>query len=77
MCPVPAPAPIVAPCATVSGATPGLPCIFPFRHFGKVYYACTLDGGAGKAWCSTRVDIYGNHQLGNWGDCNTSTCKVA
>merc|ERR1711953_440050 len=60
-------------CMTESGATPNLPCVFPFRHWGKTYWTCTTDGDK-KPWCSTKVDRYGNHQLGNWGDCNLATC---
>jgi len=60
-------------CVTESGATPNLPCVFPFRHWGKTYWTCTTDGDK-KPWCSTKVDRYGNHQLGNWGDCNLASC---
>merc|ERR1711936_694162 len=31
-------------CTTESGATPNLPCVFPFRHWGKTYWTCTTDG---------------------------------
>merc|ERR1711928_241555 len=31
-------------CMTESGATPNLPCVFPFRHWGKTYWTCTTDG---------------------------------
>merc|ERR1711953_1421156 len=48
-------------CMTKSGATPNLPCVFPFRHWGKTYWTCTTDGDK-KPWCSTKVDRYGNHQ---------------
>ena len=34
------------------------------RHFSKAYISVFLP----------RVDRYGNHQLGNWGDCNLATC---
>jgi len=60
-------------CMTESGATPNLPCVFPFRHWGKTYWTCTTDGDK-KPWCSTKVDRYGNHELGNWGDCNLASC---
>jgi len=60
-------------CTTESGATPNLPCVFPFRHWGKTYWTCTTDGDK-KPWCSTKVDRFGNHQLGNWGDCNLASC---
>merc|ERR1712223_1869388 len=60
-------------CMTESGATPNLPCVFPFRHWGKTYWTCTTDGDK-KPWCSTKVDRYGNHHLGNWGDCNLASC---
>ena len=52
--------------------------------FDKTVRQTTLEKVQRSALCffmvltlSTRVDIYGNHLLGNWGDCNTSTCKVA
>merc|ERR1712243_413522 len=60
-------------CMTESGATPNKPCVFPFRHWGKTYWTCTTDGDK-KPWCSTKVDRYGNHELGNWGDCNLASC---
>jgi len=60
-------------CMTESGATPNLPCVFPFRHWGKTYWTCTTDGDK-KPWCSTKVDRHGNHELGNWGDCNLASC---
>merc|ERR1712106_746643 len=60
-------------CMTESGATPNLPCVFPFRHWGKTYWTCTTVGDK-KPWCSTKVDKYGNHELGNWGDCNLASC---
>merc|ERR1719432_713143 len=60
-------------CTTESGATPNMPCVFPFRHWGKTYWTCTTDGDK-KPWCSTKVDRHGNHQLGNWGDCNLASC---
>ena len=40
-------------CMTESGATPNLPCVFPFRHWGKTYWTCTTDGDK-KPWCSTK-----------------------
>jgi len=45
---------------------------------GVTYTSCTTVGGTFPApWCSTKTDIYGNHVIGNWGDCNSSTCNLA
>jgi len=46
---------------------------------GVTYTSCTNAGGFYPAWCSTKTDIYGNHVIGNYGDCNlnTRTCSVA
>merc|ERR1711942_464954 len=57
-------------CLTDGGAKVGLPCVFPFTNKGVTYTSCTTDGGFDKPWCSTATDIFGNHVLGNWGDCN-------
>jgi len=57
-------------CLTDGGAKVGVPCVFPFTNKGVTYTSCTTDGGFDKPWCSTATDIFGNHVLGNWGDCN-------
>ena len=65
-----------ATCTTVNGAEAGKKCVFPFTHKGVVHKACTYAGGFSKPWCSTRVDYWGRHMPGNWGDCDTVSCKV-
>merc|ERR1719228_976565 len=62
----------LVPCMTVSGAVPGVPCVFPFTHFGVIFTSCTKKGGYIKPWCSTLTDTEGNHVPGNWGDCSPS-----
>merc|ERR1712215_257022 len=62
-------------CLTEGGNNVGVPCVFPFRHRGVTYNSCTYAGGFDKPWCSTATDRYGNHILGNFGDCN-SACPV-
>merc|ERR1711982_266769 len=57
-------------CLTDGGAKVGLPCVFPFTNKGVTYTSCTTDGGFDKPWCSTATVIFGNHVLGNWGDCS-------
>merc|ERR1711970_822942 len=57
-------------CLTDGGAKVGVPCVFPFTNKGVIYTSCTTDGGFDKPWCSTATDIFGNHVLGNWGDCS-------
>merc|ERR1711970_320281 len=59
-------------CVTTGGNKVGLPCVFPFTNKGVTYTSCTTDGGFSKPWCSTATDIFGNHVLGNWGDCSSS-----
>jgi len=44
---------------------------------GVTYTSCTNAGGFQQAWCSTSTDAYGNHIIGNYGDCNVNTCTVA
>ena len=58
-------------CFTTGGPDVNKSCIFPFKHKGKIYNNCTLDGDAsGGAWCSTSVDKDGIHIGGShWGTC--------
>merc|ERR1711909_55370 len=68
-------------CTTVSGASPNLPCIFPFRFNGVTHNKCTWDQAhltEHKAWCSTLVDETGHHVggQGKWGNCGP-TCPIA
>jgi len=47
-------------------------CKFPFQHLGRTYYACTTEHDPnGQPWCSTEVDVYGRHIVGQgkWGHC--------
>jgi hypothetical protein len=67
-------------CTTESGASPKLPCIFPFRFNGVVHTQCTWDQAhltEHKAWCSTLVDETGHHVggQGKWGNCGPD-CPV-
>ena len=52
------------------------PCVFPFKFRGLTYNNCTTADNAPEdknAWCSTKVDEFGNHvgEQGNWGICET------
>ena len=67
-------------CKTVSGATPNLPCIFPFHYNCVTHTKCTWDHAQltdHKPWCSTLVDDSGNHVegQGKWGNCGTD-CSI-
>lgn len=67
-------------CVTVSGASPNLPCIFPFRFNGVTHNKCTWDQAhltEHKAWCSTLVDGTGHHVggQGKWGNCGAG-CPI-
>ena len=44
-------------CKTVSGPSPNMSCIFPFKYSGITYHKCTEDGD--KGWCATLVDESG------------------
>ena len=49
-------------------------CIFPFIMKGVEYSSCTFHhDGHHKYWCSTKVDRDGNHEIGNWGYCDSGT----
>ena len=61
-------------CTTESGASPHLPCIFPFRFNGVTHTTCIWDMAhltEHKPWCSTLVDEVGHHVGGQskWGNC--------
>merc|ERR1712106_393931 len=62
-------------CTTTSGSDSGQACVFPFTHKGVVHKACTYARGFSKPWCSTKVDYWGRHREGFWGNCDDS-CKV-
>merc|ERR1712211_196423 len=62
----------VPTCTTTSGPRPGQSCVFPFRHLGIVYTACTSVGEAAP-WCSTSTTSAGTHIDGEYGFC-PSTC---
>merc|ERR1711892_1110326 len=62
-------------CNTTSGSDSGQACVFPFTHKGVVHKACTYAGGFSKPWYSTKVDYWGRHREGFWGNCDKS-CKV-
>ena len=55
-------------------------CVFPFTFMNKTYKTCprTLHRERnGKPWCSTKVDIDGNHIEGNWGVCDDmEKCEI-
>ncbi len=59
-----------------------MPCKFPFKLRGKVYWACTFDFShitGYKPWCSTNTDANDNHITGgkNWGICDDDVnCPV-
>merc|ERR1712211_81562 len=64
----------VPTCTTTSGPRPGQSCVFPFRHLGIVYTACTSVGEAAP-WCSTSTTSAGTHIDGEYGFC-PSTCPT-
>merc|ERR1712064_221109 len=66
-----------APSSTVCTTTAGTACVFPFTYMGTTYTSCTNAGGFQTPWCSTKTDQYGNHIIGNYGDCNSNTCTAA
>ena len=60
-------------CLTTGGAKPDKKCMFPFTYKGVTHKACTDHGNEDPEWlpwCSTKVDDYGGHVGGNWGDCS-------
>ena len=48
--------------------SPNVPCTFPFRYNGKMYYQCIHDSFG--PWCSTKVTSAGDHD-GHWGFCGS------
>merc|ERR1712061_100158 len=66
-------------CRTTSGASVNKPCIFPFKYRGVEYNRCILVNSSpdNNAWCSTEVDIRGNHVggQGKWGYCGPACPK--
>ena len=64
-------------CVAINGDEKGSPCVFPFNYrvnvgnvtvIGFEFKACTKYEHT-QYWCSTKVDEYGNHIKGHWGDC--------
>ena len=63
---------------TKRGATPNLPCIFPFTVEGKTYYKCTTDLNPDKSlWCKTG-DARPGQSIFQWGYCGgkCETCMT-
>jgi len=76
-------APKKQPCFVSRGPAAGEPCVFPFKHNGRTYTACTdwvyanPPQPEGTKWCSTKVDDDGVHVngFGHYGFCpSTSAC---
>jgi len=60
-------------CRTVAGPAQGQVCQFPFVFGDKVRNGCITDSDPeGKFWCSTKVDVQGNHIANgdNWAHCS-------
>merc|ERR1719439_226796 len=61
-------------------AITGTACVFPFRHEGIVYNACTDVTVSGvtnsQAWCSTNITMAGEHVVGSEAIC-PNTCDGA
>ena len=63
---------------TIGGPSKNKKCIFPFTFDGVTYTShkgCAHNKGG--HWCSTKVDINGNHigNRGNWGFCGSACIK--
>ena len=63
---------------TIGGPSKNKKCIFPFTFDGITYTShkgCAHNKGG--HWCSTKVDINGNHigNRGNWGFCGSACIK--
>ena len=75
-------------CLTVSGAQPGVECVFPFSVANITLAGCTRIDGDQTAWCATAVDdqvngheksyILCQHQgiMTSWGYCPESGCPI-
>ena len=68
-------------CTTESGASPNLPCIFPFRYNNGSHTSCIWEDAQythHKPWCSTLVDKAGNHvrRQSKWGNCGPD-CPIS
>ena len=67
----------------MGGPSPGMECIFPFKHKGVTHHACKPPPESGwDHWCSTRVDNNGEHvgdwndwESTDWGDCSQDCPK--
>ena len=60
---------LIETCKTDGGATPNVPCEFPFTFRGKIYEECTNDYDD-DLWCSTATYKNGLHIRGHWGTCS-------
>ena len=68
-------------CITESGASPNVPCIFPFRYNGIIHNSCIWEDAQyteHKPWCSTLVDKAGHHvrRQSKWGNCGPD-CPIS
>ena len=66
-------------CKTVSGPQVNKPCVLPFTHDGRTHKKCPVDpDDPSKFWCSTKIDIRGNHVVGQheYGHCSTQSCPL-
>ena len=61
-------------CKTNGGPRPNVPCVFPFKAYGKSFTKCIFYGST-VPWCSTEVDEQGNHIKGSWGTCGSACPK--
>ena len=55
------------PCTTKTGPDPNKPCQFPFKYDSITFNQCITHGNGEDetlAWCSTKVDNFGNHVVG-------------
>lgn len=67
----------ISVCLTTSGATPRIPCAFPFTFEGKTCAGpkcCNLNNAPGGSWCSTKNDENGENVKDHWGYCKGTTC---